>query len=103
MFIHVFDILPHHLLHIKFVSRNMSNHLRNVSAPGPSLGYWIEDVTVVFFKFISSTRMFYRGDPGFAIDCPCGGRCRGLINYLLYVGPHFEYLGLINSSTVSLT
>ena len=42
------------------------------------------------FRF--STMIFYRGVPGFATDCRSGVSCRGLITYLLYVGPLFENL-----------
>ena len=43
-------------------------------------------------KFTFHTRIFYRGVPGFATDCPCGVWCRGLTTCLLYVGPLFGNL-----------
>ena len=39
-----------------------------------------------YLPFRLSTRIFYRGVPGFATVCPCGVRC------LLYVGPLFGNL-----------
>ena len=53
--------------------------------------YWIEHVTfgLLYFMFSFSTRVFYRGVPGFATDCPCGVWWRGLTTCLLYVGPLF--------------
>ena len=61
------------------------------------LEYWIEHVTIglLYVMLTFPTRMFYRGVPGFATDCPCGVWCRGLATFLLYVGPHFgNLLGL---------
>ena len=57
------------------------------------LEYWIEHVTFGFLHvmFTFPTRIFQRGVPGFATDCPCGGWCRGL-TCLLYVGPFFGNL-----------
>ena len=42
--------------------------------------YRIEYVTyrLLYVIFTSPTRIFYRGVPGFATDCPCGVWCRGL-------------------------
>ena len=37
-----------------------------------------------------STWIFYRGVSCFAIDCPCGVWCRGLITCSLYAYPHFK-------------
>ena len=45
-----------------------------------------------FVMFTFPTRIFYRGVPGFATDCPCGVWCRGLTTCLLYVGPFFGNL-----------
>ena len=42
--------------------------------------------------FTFPTRIFYRGVPGFATDCPCGVWCRGLTTCPLYVGPLFGQL-----------
>ena len=39
--------------------------------------------------FTFPTRIFYRGVPGFATDCPCGVWCRGLTTFPLYVCPLF--------------
>ena len=43
------------------------------------LEYWIEHVTLVLLcvTFTFPTRIFCRGVPGFAIDCPYGVWCRG--------------------------
>ena len=51
----------------------------------------------VIFRF--SIMIFYKGVPGFAIDCPCNVWCRGLTTCLLYLGPLFwkhilEWVGL---------
>ena len=53
--------------------------------------YWIEHVTfgLLCVMFTFPTRIFYRGVPGFATDCPCGVWCSGLTTCLLYVGPLF--------------
>ena len=63
------------------------------------LEYWIEHVSVGLFyvMFTFPSRIFYRGVPGFATDCPCGVWCCGLTTYLttyipLYVGPLFGNL-----------
>ena len=48
-------------------------------------------------------RIFYRGVPGFAIDCPCGVWCRGLTTCLLYVAPLFGNLAWNDCRFVSLT
>ena len=53
--------------------------------------YWFEHITLgllcAMFRF--PTRIFYRGVPGFATDCPCGVWCRVLTTFLLYFGPLF--------------
>ena len=51
--------------------------------------YWIEHVTfgLLYVMFRFSAMIFYGGVPGFATDRPYGVWCRGLITYLLYVGP----------------
>ena len=58
------------------------------------LEYWIEHVSfgLLYVMFTFPTRIFYRGVPGFASDCPCGVWCRGLTTYFLYVGPLFGNL-----------
>ena len=58
------------------------------------LEYWIEPVTFgpLDLMFTFPTKIFYRGVPGFAIDCPCSVWCRGLTTCLLYVGPLFGNL-----------
>ena len=53
--------------------------------------------------FTLSTKIFYRGVPGFATDCPCGVWCRGLTTCPLYVGPLFGNLVQNDSRFVSLT
>ena len=60
----------------------------NCFLTGHSLEYWIEPVTfgLLYVVFTFPTRIFYRGVPGFATDCPCGVWCRGLATCLLYVG-----------------
>ena len=47
---------------------------------------------LLYVMFTFPTRLFYRGVPGFATDCPCGVWCRGLTICLLYVGPFFGNL-----------
>ena len=44
------------------------------------LEYWIEHVSfgLLYVMLTFPTRIFYRGVPGFATDCPCGVWCRGL-------------------------
>ena len=53
--------------------------------------YWIERVTfgLLYAMFRLSTRIFYRGVPGFATDCPFSVLCHELTTCLLYVGPLF--------------
>ena len=60
------------------------------------LEYWIEHVTfgLLYVMFTFPARIFYRGVPSFAIDCPCGVWCRGLTTCLLYIGPLFANLCL---------
>ena len=55
------------------------------------LEYRIEHFSfgLLYVMFTFPTRIFYRGVPGFANDCPCGVWCRELTTCLLYVGPHF--------------
>ena len=67
--------------------------------------YWIEHLTfgLLYVMFRFSIRIFYRGVPGFATDCPCGNWCRGLNTCLLYVGPLFENLVWNVNAFVSLT
>ena len=47
---------------------------------------------LLYVVFTFPTRIFYRGVPGFATDCPCGVWCRGLTTCPLYVGPLFGNL-----------
>ena len=52
--------------------------------------YWIERVTfgLLYAMFRFSTKIFYRGLPGFVTDCPCGVGCPGLTTcLLLHDGP----------------
>ena len=53
------------------------------------LEYCIENVTfgLLYAMFIFPARIFYMGVLGFATECPCGVRCRGLTICLLYVVP----------------
>ena len=53
--------------------------------------------------FIFSTRIFYRGVPDFAADCPCGVLCRGSTTCFLYVGTPFGNLVCKDGGFVSLT
>ena len=39
-------------------------------------------INAKIYTFTIPTRIFYRGVPAFATDCPCGGWCRGLTTYL---------------------
>ena len=50
-----------------------------------------------------NTRIFDRGVPGFATDCPCGVWWRGLTTCPLYIGPLFWNLVYNDSRLVSLT
>ena len=43
----------------------------------------------IYVMFTFPTRIFYRGVPGFATECPWGVWCRGLTTCPLYVGPLF--------------
>ena len=55
--------------------------------------YWIDHVAIRVFnnnKLIFPIRIFHKGVPGFATDCPWGVLCRGLTTCLLYVGPLFD-------------
>ena len=56
--------------------------------------YWIEHVSfgLLYVMFTFPTRIFYRGVPGFATDCPCGVWCRWLTTCPLYVCPLFGNL-----------
>ena len=69
------------------------------------LEYCIEHVTVGLFyvMFTFPTRIFYRGVPGFATDCPYGVWCRGLTICLQYVGPLFGNLVENDSRFVNVT
>ena len=49
-------------------------------------------VLLLYVMFTFRTRIFYRGVPGFATDCPCGVWYRGLTTCPLYVGPIFRNL-----------
>ena len=67
--------------------------------------YWIEHVTfgLLYVTFRLSTRVFYRGVPGFATYCASGGWCRGLTTCLLHVDPLSGNLVCYDSGFVSLT
>ena len=54
---------------------------------------WILDGTcyLLYVMFAFPTRIYYRGVPGLATDCPYSVWCRGLTTYLLYVGPLFFF------------
>ena len=58
---------------------------------------------LLYVLFTFPARTFYRGVPGFAIDCPCCVWWRGLTTCPLYVGPLFENLVENDSWFVSLT
>ena len=84
-----------------------SSGCANAQLPPPLdilLEYWIEHVTfgLLCFMFTFLTRIFYRGVPGFATDCPCGVWCRRLTTCLLYVGPIFGNLFENDSKFVSM-
>ena len=90
------SIAIHFQLHIQ-IFWNLVIWFCNSSPPGKILPldllieYWTEHVTIgpLYLKFVFSTRIFYRGVPGIAKDCPCGVWCHGLATCLLYVGPRF--------------
>ena len=77
----------------------------NVSTLDISFEFWIEYVTfgLLYVMFRFSTRIVYRGVPGFATDAPCGVWCRGLTTCLLFVGPRLENLVSNESGFVCLT
>ena len=58
------------------------------------LEYWIEYISfeLLSVMFTFPTRIFYRAVPGFATDCPCGVKCRGLTICHLYVDQRFGNL-----------
>ena len=47
---------------------------------------------LLYVMFSLPSRIFYRGVPGFATDCPWRVWCHGSTTCLLYVGPHFGNL-----------
>ena len=63
--------------------------------------YWIEHVTfgLVCVRFIFSTRIYYRGVPDLATDCPCGVWCHGFITgscMLVHVLEIYSCSGFVN-------
>ena len=75
------------------------------SAVGFFSEYWNEHVAIklLYTKFVFSDKVFYRGVPGFATDCPCGVCWRGLTTFLLFVRPlSFGYLVFSYNRSVSL-
>ena len=42
---------------------------------------------LLYFKFIFSAKVYYRGVPGHATDYAFDAWCRGYITYILYVSP----------------
>ena len=66
---------------------------------------WIERATFGLFygMFRLSTRIFYRGGPGFATDCPCGVWCCEITTCLMHVGPRFGNPVWNDCGFVSLT
>ena len=79
----------------------MRNSL-DVSAPehSPLIFDWTCYLWTSFCHGYISIRIFYRGSPGFATDCPWGIWCHGLTIFLLYIGTLFEQN---DSGFVSLT
>ena len=70
------------------------NYLYKISSKSPR-GQWFKIIVVrqhLYVMFTFLTRIFYRGVPGFATDCPWGVWCRGLTTCPLYVGPLFGNL-----------
>ena len=71
------------------------------------LEYWIEHFIIgllhVRLTCIFSTRIFYRGVPGFVTDCPCNVRCCGIPTCLLYICHTFWNLVLNGGWFESLT
>ena len=58
----------------------------------------------LYFMFRFCYRIFYRGVPGFATDCPCGDVwCRESTTCPLHAGPHFGYQFWNDSGVISLT
>ena len=62
------------------------------------LEYWIEHVSfeLLYAMFTFSTRIFCRGVPGFATDCPCGVRCRGLTTCHLTQGKTIFFVLIVS-------
>ena len=73
------------------------------SGHSPWILDWNVSFGLLYGMFTFPTRIFYRGVPGFATDCPCGVWCRGLTTCPLYVGPLFGNLVENHSVFVSLT
>ena len=97
-------IIMNIILYLRSSASANANSL-DVSAPDILTEYWIGRITFgllcVMFTFLS--RIFYRGVPGFATDCPCGVWCRGLTTCFLYAGPLFGNLVEKDSRFVILT
>ena len=58
---------------------------------------------LLYVVFTFRTRLFYRGVPGFTIDCPCGVWCRGLTTCLQYNGSLVGNLVWSDGGFVTLT
>ena len=56
-----------------------------------------------YVMFTFTTRIFYRGVPGFATDCPCSIWCLESTTCLLYVGPLFGNVVENDNGLVILT
>ena len=87
---------PTHLCFVK-LGRSGSATITSLAVSAPGHFLWMLDwacytfgLLCVMFRFF--TRIFYRGVPGFATDCPCSVWCCGLTTYLLYGGPLFGSL-----------
>ena len=67
---------------------------QDVSASGHSFRIldWTNYHRTSYIRFIFSIRVFCRGVPCFATDCPCSVWCCGLTTCLMYVGPLFGNL-----------
>ena len=66
-----------------------------ISTGLPLNNHWLKvgDSNLTFMSFLTfPTRIFYRGVPGFPIDCRCGDQCHWLTTSALYVGSHFGNL-----------
>ena len=83
IFFYVLSIYwPTHLCFVK-LGRSGSATITSLTVSAPGHCLWMLDwacytfaLLCVMFRFF--TRIFYRGVPGFATDCPCSVWCHGL-------------------------